>query len=87
MSDDKEQQEQQEQETAATVTADQGADPKVPFAGSEISDETWQAASSAWIDDYVRNSPISANTEAWNHLNNSLSHLREYLTKGPLKRE
>lgn len=85
MSDKEENRQASSQPTQAEL--DQGAEKKEAFAGVEVPDETWAAASAAWIDDYVRNSPISANTEAWNHLNSSLPHLREYLTKGPLKRE
>jgi hypothetical protein len=44
-----------------------------------ISDEVWEAAQLAWVNEFVRNSPISGATEAWNHLHMALPHLRTYL--------
>ena len=44
-----------------------------------ISDESWSAASSAWINNHIRNSPVSQAVEAWNHIGAALPLLRGYL--------
>jgi hypothetical protein len=46
---------------------------------SVISDEAWSNASSTWVNNHVRNSPISGAVEAWNHLGAVLPLLRNYL--------
>lgn len=46
---------------------------------SFLSDDTWAHASSRWLNDHVRNSPISQSVEAWNHLGTILPKLRDYL--------
>jgi hypothetical protein len=71
--------------TPAEGAAQQGEGAANPpsGSGSNVNDSDWQAAVTAWVDDYVRNSPIAGNTEAWNHLNAALPHLKEYLSKGP----
>jgi hypothetical protein len=44
-----------------------------------IDDEVWAIATSRWINEKVRSSPIAQSTEAWNHLGIILSNLREYI--------
>lgn len=58
---------------------------KIPSPGSEtskqifISAAAWETATTSWINDHVRNSPVSGFTEAWNHLMSALPHLRSAL--------
>lgn len=44
-----------------------------------ISDVKWAAAVRRFVDEHVRNSPVAAATEAWNHLHSVLPRLRECL--------
>jgi hypothetical protein len=37
--------------------------------------DVWTVATSRWINNHVRNSPIAQSTEAWNHLGVVLQHL------------
>ena len=46
-----------------------------------ISDEAWDRAFGAWIRDHGRSTPLSQNTEAWNHLNAVAPRLRELLER------
>lgn len=44
-------------------------------------DEHWMEIVNEWVDSHVRNSPIAANSEAWNHLHSALEGLRDILKK------
>ena len=44
-----------------------------------ISDESWAAATTAWIDNHVRSSPLSQSSAAWNHLMRSLPLLKGFV--------
>lgn len=46
-----------------------------------IPEETWNRAVAAWVNNHVRNSPISGASEAWNHLHAVIPRLREFLEK------
>jgi hypothetical protein len=46
---------------------------------NEIDDDAWIVATSRWINEHVRSSPIARSTEAWNHLGLILPHLRGML--------
>lgn len=52
--------------------------PAVPV-GPLISDGLWSVATSTWIHNHIRNSPIAQSTEAWQHLGLVLPQLRGYL--------
>lgn len=48
-----------------------------------FSDEAWDEAVNTWLNDYMRNSPLSqAPAEAWNHLVAGMPELRKLLEKG-----
>lgn len=47
--------------------------------GKVISDEAWTNATSRWLNGFMRNSAVSGNTDAWNHLNGSMHELRTLL--------
>lgn len=53
--------------------------PSSEVASRPLSNEIWAVASSRWINDHIRNSPVAQSTEAWNHLGSVLHKLREYL--------
>lgn len=44
-----------------------------------ISDSAWAIASSTWVHNHVRNSPMAESAAGWNHLGTILPRLREYL--------
>ena len=47
--------------------------------GPVISDDMWSSATSNWISNHVRNSPIAQSIEAWTYLGTILPHLRNYI--------
>ena len=48
---------------------------------SPVPDNAWDAALARWLNEHVRGSPIAQATEAWNHLNGTIHHLRDYLVE------
>jgi hypothetical protein len=73
------------------VQAAQTPDATVTSAAPDAAVETLQpldpraaaidAAISSWIDGYVRNSPVSRSTEAWNYLIVSVGDLRDIILR------
>jgi hypothetical protein len=57
-----------------------------PITAGESFDIAWTVASSAWIDRYVRNSPLAQSAAAWNHLGAALPQLKTMLETELMKR-
>lgn len=74
-----------EEHPETPVVGDPVTEPKAepiqdpPAESHPLSDAAWAVASSRWLSDCVRNSPISQSTEAWNHLGTVLHKLRDYI--------
>ena len=69
---------QNQAEMAASAAETPAPQPTVS-SDNVISDAAWVNATSNWINGHVRNTPIAAAVEAWNHLGAALPHLRRYL--------
>lgn len=53
--------------------------PQPAAQASALPDEIWERIAGRWIGDHLRNSPLSAATEAWNHLQGSMPALRKII--------
>ena len=65
-------------EATQEQAAESPSQPTVTSAPVAISDASWEAATGAWINSHVRNSPMAV-SESWNHLSTVLPRLRELL--------
>lgn len=63
---------QPEPEPEPMATATTEATPAIP-------DDTWKAATEAWINNHIRSSPLARSSEAWNHLMRSLPLLKGFV--------
>lgn len=69
--DDVDQEAKVQDEPVAAVVA--------PSSPKKISDEAWSNAIGAWVDQYLRSTPVTQTSEGWNHLVSVIPRLRELL--------